>query len=397
MPTPTFVRSQTILNSDAVTSITIDCTGGDFLLIKAARGGASGEAWGTFSIGGVALTSILSVTASNSHRYAGYKVAPGSGNVTVDISAATANGRRVVAEVWSGVDPTTPVVTSNSTNSPSGTVFSASLAAANGDVASVLYHRHGAGAVVSLSPTATLNLDFGDQFSASRTVSGYRTIAADPEVQTADATAGGTSQTGFMAIAINGATASAPTVSSVSPTTVTNGQTNVVITGTGFGATQGAGQVRLGTSSSNPATGAVAQTVTAWSDTSITITVVKGALAFDTPVYLYVTNNGGQSNAAGYSVTITPRVYVRERMIDLGGTAVANQTGIVAALFHDIPTLAAPAPTQLLTGLTTDASGNTNWQINRGALAIGAPVWVVAFKDGTPARGTCKKVTPVYE
>jgi len=106
----------------------------------------------------------------------------------------------------------------------------------------------------------------------------------------------------FMVLRVASA-GSAPTISSVTPTTFANGQTGIVITGTGFGATQGAGSVRIGTSSSNPATGAVTQTVTAWSDTSITITAVRGSLATLTNHFLFVTNNGGTSNATGFPVS----------------------------------------------------------------------------------------------
>jgi hypothetical protein len=93
------------------------------------------------------------------------------------------------------------------------------------------------------------------------------------------------------------------TISNVTPTTLANGQTGITITGTGFGATQGSGQVRIGTSNSNPATGAVAQAVTAWSDTSITITAVQGALPSGSTVFLYVTENGGTSNSTGFPVS----------------------------------------------------------------------------------------------
>jgi hypothetical protein len=46
----------------------------------------------------------------------------------------------------------------------------------------------------------------------------------------------------------------------------------------------------------------VTQTVTSWSDTSITITAVKGSLALSTNLYLFVEENTGNSNASGHVV-----------------------------------------------------------------------------------------------
>jgi hypothetical protein len=97
---------------------------------------------------------------------------------------------------------------------------------------------------------------------------------------------------------------SGPAITTVSPSTFAPGA-SVTITGTGFGASQGTGSVRIGTSSSNPATGAVTQTVQSegWSDTEIDITATRGALAYDTTYYLFVTTDGAASNAEGIPVS----------------------------------------------------------------------------------------------
>ena len=92
-------------------------------------------------------------------------------------------------------------------------------------------------------------------------------------------------------------------VTSVNDTTLYNGQTGIVITGTGFGASQGAGTVKICPTDNVADGSAVSQTVTAWSDTSITFTASRGSLSYDTPLYLFVTSNGGSSNASGYSVS----------------------------------------------------------------------------------------------
>lgn len=57
-------------------------------------------------------------------------------------------------------------------------------------------------------------------------------------------------------------------ITSVTPSSFDTGKTGVVIAGSGFGSSQGSSTVTIG---------GVAQTVTAWSDTSITITTSRGS------------------------------------------------------------------------------------------------------------------------
>jgi hypothetical protein len=82
------------------------------------------------------------------------------------------------------------------------------------------------------------------------------------------------------------------------------GEEGVVITGTGFGAAQGAGRVILSPTDNVADTGAVQQTVTSWAATSIQITVVAGSLPRSANLYLFVIENGGGSNTAGRVVQI---------------------------------------------------------------------------------------------
>lgn len=174
------------------------------------------------------------------------------------------------------------------------------------------------------------------------------------------------------------------------------GQTAVTIVGTNFGASQGTGFVKIAPSDNIADAGAVSQTVTAWSDTSITITVVKGSLSLDTNLYLFVKNNAGASNSAGKVLQIGARPYVRETLIDKNGAAAASVTGIVMLVWRADPTTGAPNPNEALT-VATNGSGQIDQVITRGALALSAPVWIALFKPGSPARGTARKVTPVYE
>jgi len=60
------------------------------------------------------------------------------------------------------------------------------------------------------------------------------------------------------------------TITSVTPSTFDDGKTGIVIAGSGFGASQGSSTLTIG---------AQTQTVTAWSDTSITFTSVRGSVS----------------------------------------------------------------------------------------------------------------------
>lgn len=176
-----------------------------------------------------------------------------------------------------------------------------------------------------------------------------------------------------------------------------NGETAVPIVGTGFGASQGSGKVYLSPTNDVADAGRVEQTVTSWGDTAIAFTCVKGGLSLDTTVYLFVVNNSGASNAAGYAVKVESRPYVRDTLINEVGATVNSLTGVTMTVWHSVPTTASPNPAQVIENVSTDGAGAMNQVINRGALAVGAAVWIGLMKDGSPAKGTLRKVTPVYE
>lgn len=187
-----------------------------------------------------------------------------------------------------------------------------------------------------------------------------------------------------------------PTVTDAGDEAFYDGETGVVITGTNFGATQGTGEVILSPTDDPDDVDAVAQTVTAWGATSITITVDRGTLPLDTNLYLFVTNDSAQANAAGYVVQIQARVFVRLTLKDLDGNPVANETDITLLVWRGIPTTGAPNPDQALT-VSTNGSAATNQQVDRGSLAVNDPILVATLKDGTPLRGGIRKIIPAYE
>ncbi|MCE7901257.1 MAG: hypothetical protein DYH20_01055 [Gammaproteobacteria bacterium PRO9] len=188
--------------------------------------------------------------------------------------------------------------------------------------------------------------------------------------------------------------ATGPTISSISKTTFHDGETGIVITGTGFGATPGTyGTVKIAATNSVTGTPAALQTDTAWSDTSITFTAVKGALSFLTPGYLFVVTDSLESNSSGYPVEIEPHVYVQDSVVDLDGNAVALN-GEALLIWRSRPSNSKQNPDQVIT-LGSIPTGVLNVEINRGSLAVNDPVWCMLVDD-TGNNASAKRIVPVY-
>jgi hypothetical protein len=97
---------------------------------------------------------------------------------------------------------------------------------------------------------------------------------------------------------------SAPSITDAGDETYTNGETGIVIDGADFGASQGAGTVKICPTDDVNDANAVTQTITAWGDSQVTFTAVRSTLAVNTTCYLFVVNDDGLSNVAGYPVQI---------------------------------------------------------------------------------------------
>ncbi|HKW31740.1 MAG TPA: protease pro-enzyme activation domain-containing protein [Candidatus Acidoferrum sp.] len=98
----------------------------------------------------------------------------------------------------------------------------------------------------------------------------------------------------FDSVSVNSAAAPAPLITAVSATTGSIGS-QVVISGSGFGATQGGSAVLLN---------GAAVTINSWSDTSITITIPSGATTG--PMLVSVAPSMNDSNPARFTVTSQP-------------------------------------------------------------------------------------------
>lgn len=147
------------------------------------------------------------------------------------------------------------------------------------------------------------------------------------------------------------------------------------------------------------------QTGTGTLSGTLTKAAVAGVATFDdlsinavnTGAVLRATSSGlTQSDSAPFNITALT-AHIREQLIDKNGDAVANETGITMVVYHAVPTEAAPNPSEVIEGVSTDANGDIDEEIAIGSLEEDDPVWIALVKDGTPPQGTFKKVVPVYE
>ena len=101
------------------------------------------------------------------------------------------------------------------------------------------------------------------------------------------------------------------------------------------------------------------------------------------------------------TVTVTPSisslvVTITQRLVNLGVSPQVNITGITAIIYKTVPTGANPNPHQVIENITSDSNGNVSFTISNTGLAINDPVWLILMKDGSPARGSIRKITPTY-
>jgi Bacterial Ig-like domain (group 2)/IPT/TIG domain/Beta-propeller repeat/Galactose oxidase, central domain len=176
-------------------------------------------------------------------------------------------------------------------------------------------------------------------------------------------------------------TVNSPQIASVNPNPTAAG-TQVTITGTGFGATQGSGVVWLGSTNG---------VVVGWSDTQVTATVASNALSG----IVRIQQNGVWSNAESITIssldgstalTITPNVitmvvsYTRAiKAVNAQGQSVTGLTWVssntnVASLSTDDP----PIITALAAGHATITAGNASADLtvsSSSSLSAGTVLW----------------------
>ncbi len=87
-----------------------------------------------------------------------------------------------------------------------------------------------------------------------------------------------------------------------------NTQTNIVISGAGFGATQGAGTLFLTQNADGSGNSVQQLNIDSWNDTTVQFDITAGALA-DSDCYVRLTPDGGATLTAGVQVGVPPETY----------------------------------------------------------------------------------------
>ena len=112
-----------------------------------------------------------------------------------------------------------------------------------------------------------------------------------------------------------------------------------------------------------------------------------------------VTDDNGttESDWATLTVEASSDAFIRETLINKSGAPRANETGLLALIWRSTPTAGSPGPDQAISGLTTNAQGETDWTIDLGSLQPGDPIWLSVLRDGAEPIATMVKIVPDYE
>jgi hypothetical protein len=230
--------------------------------------------------------------------------------VTVDAGAFNVHGYRVEVYDYTSYDTTTPIgATATGTDADGDGAASITLSATPRSDSEIMacacigIATNGTHATTpGTSWTELFDVEPADGWLASETQ--IRTTYTGTSVDWVDLETGTAvpDSATLLAFEVRDVAASVPSVTLVNPDRFLNAQANIVISGSTFGASQGAGAVIISPSDNVNDAGAVTQTVTSWADTSITFTAVRSSLAMGTNLYLFVRENGGSSNASGYIV-----------------------------------------------------------------------------------------------
>lgn len=168
-------------------------------------------------------------------------------------------------------------------------------------------------------------------------------------------------------------------------------ETNVILTGTDFIATQGTGKLELGNSATYASATKVTQSIDTWGDTSIQFDVNVGAIV-ETDLWLYVTNDDGNvSNAYAISIvipTVVPTITniedeiftTTETYVNIDGTDFLATQGIGKVEMSDNATYG--SGTLVEQNINTWNDGIISYNITQGSLSFGTNYVFVTNNDG---------------
>jgi hypothetical protein len=191
-----------------------------------------------------------------------------------------------------------------------------------------------------------------------------------------------------------------PVVTSVGDEDLEDNETNVIIDGSVFGASQGSGYVELGNNSVYAScTIKSTQSVDTWSDTQIQIDIVRGSLSYG-QVWCFVTENGGSRNDPGFSVnlyedfTVTgidpTTVRIGDTGVDAEGTDFGS-TGPGADEGVYLTNDSSGASGMVAQTVTAWANTAITFTVVQGSLNLSNPVYLFVRRDkaasGDPESG----------
>lgn len=248
-----------------------------------------------------------------------YRKAPDVGSYSLTITSSAGLPFITAAYVvLDGVDQSTTVRTATKANGSVAQNSTYTITASNTQIDDYVVGVWGAyvGATYTLTTDQTeVAKDLNNSANDSLYVNATTAAGSSTALNIKTSGYGGTTGTYWGAVVpvIAASAASTPTISGIVPTVLSDGLVGIVITGTNFGASQGAGTVKISPTDNVADGGAISQTVTAWADTSITITASRSTLSQNANLYAFVTNNGGSSNSSGsivqFGVLRSTRLY----------------------------------------------------------------------------------------
>jgi len=235
------------------------------------------------------------------------------------ISTGGSNERgNIYLMVYSGVDTTTPVITSSRASGGSSTTanFSGILPAADDcRVIAFLGTESGNNGNPFTSNWPTNFTEISDNENGPPGTGGGSSGAAFAESQQTSATTCSgsvTISTGNTQYVTTFIALQPPSTKPVVQTCpdVAVSSTNVTCTGINFEAIQGTGKLELASSATYASATKVTQTIDSWSATSIQFDVVQGGLTNNAIVYVFVTNDSGEVNGNGLPINLGLTAYL---------------------------------------------------------------------------------------
>lgn len=82
------------------------------------------------------------------------------------------------------------------------------------------------------------------------------------------------------------------------------------------------------------------------------------------------------------------RATIRNTAISLSGGVVTNVTGLLALVWHGVPSDMNAVPAEVVTGVEIDGAGLYEFEIDASSLQLGDPVTYVLVEQGQPPTTT---------